>query len=75
VHDGRARMSVSLVMAVLVVKLSIRFGHVTYCVQAAVKLMGNFLMTMALECMIGECMKRALRNKFIYMYISTEWSV
>jgi len=31
-------MAVSLVRSVLLVKLSKRFGHVTYCVEAAVKL-------------------------------------
>jgi hypothetical protein len=38
VHGGRARMAVSLVRAVILVKLCKRFGHVTYCVKAAVKL-------------------------------------
>jgi len=50
-------MAVSLVTAVLVVKLSKRFGHVTYCVQAALKLIGNSLMATAFECETVECMK------------------
>jgi hypothetical protein len=41
VQEGRARMAVSLDTAVLVVKLGKRFGHITYCVEAALKLMGN----------------------------------
>ena len=38
VHDGRARVAFSVDRTVLVVKLSKRFGHVTYCVEAALKL-------------------------------------
>ena len=56
-HDGRDRMAVSLDTAVLVVKLSKRFGHITYCVEAALKLTGNILMAMAFECKTVECMK------------------
>jgi len=39
VHGGRARVAVSLVTAVLVVKLSERCGHVAFSVEAALKLM------------------------------------
>jgi hypothetical protein len=50
-------MAVSLAAAVLVVKLGKRFGHNTYCVETALKLMGNILMKMAFECETVECMK------------------
>lgn len=38
VHDGRARMAVSIVNAVLVIKLSKIFDHITYFVEVAPKL-------------------------------------